>query len=135
MNGMASISVAEYKRLLKQTKRIQRPEQEFHKEVADILDDLAPLFGFYWKHYPGGGVRSKTEAAIFKGLGVRPGVYDIQITPMGGIGHYIELKAEGRKTSTTQDQFAEEMESRGCPCAVVDTIDGLWRVLRKWKLA
>ena len=133
----ADMSLADYKREMKADKRMNRPEQELvHKPVAAMLRHLAPIHRFWWGHYPAGGVRSKTEAAIFKGLGVVPGVADILIIPQGGKAHWIELKAPGRKakTTSTQDAFGETMMVLGCQWAVCDSVEEVHSLLKKWGL-
>jgi hypothetical protein len=51
----------------------------------------------YAFHCPNGGARSKVEAAILKGLGVRAGVPDI-IAIRDGRAYALELKAPGAET-------------------------------------
>jgi hypothetical protein len=47
----------------------RRPEQQFDKAVLDHLT-WRGVPGLFVAHYPAGGWRSSTEAAIFKSLGV-----------------------------------------------------------------
>ena len=70
--------------MIRTKNRIARPEQLLHRAVADYLTLVSRAGRFWWCHYPAGGARSKIEAAIFKGLGVRAGIYDIIIIAPGG---------------------------------------------------
>lgn len=56
---------------------------------------------------PNGGKRSKVEAAIMKGLGVRAGVPDICVLCRDGTVVFLELKsAKGTTTAAQKDWLA-----------------------------
>ena len=59
-----------------------------------VLGDIC--VGDYFVHTPNGGARSKTEAAIFKGQGVRAGWpdYTLYLPRCGWHGAVLELKAD-----------------------------------------
>ena len=71
----------------------KRAEDALQRDVARLLDYALPPDAV-WFHAPNGGGRSKVEAAIFKGLGVKPGVPDLIILYRGRC-LAIELKAPG----------------------------------------
>ncbi|HEY3643174.1 MAG TPA: hypothetical protein VGL31_18920 [Xanthobacteraceae bacterium] len=48
------------------------------RAIAELLA-YAAAPGVIWDAVPNGGWRSKTEAAIFAGLGVKPGVGDLAL--------------------------------------------------------
>ena len=50
---------------------MNRPEQELQRAVVQLLS-YAAVPGLIWYAVPNGGWRSKVEAAIFAGLGVKP---------------------------------------------------------------
>lgn len=74
--------------------------------------------GQYLFAIPNGGKRGRTEAARFKGLGVRAGVSDLffSFPSMGKHGLYIEMKApkpHGSNVSDNQKEFQRKMRSVG----------------------
>lgn len=71
-------------------------------------------------HIPNGGKRSKSEAARFKAMGVKPGVSDIFLPAPRGKYHglYIELKAKDGKVSKEQKDFLTAVKEQGY-CAYV----------------
>ena len=60
--------------------------------------------GLLWFHVPNGGRRTPVEAAIFSGLGVRPGVSDL-ILLRDGRAFALELKTERGRPTAAQMQF------------------------------
>lgn len=67
-------------------------------------------------HIPNGGARSKTEAAILKGLGVMPDVSDVLVPlpiPGGPAGLWLELKAPGKEPTHEQFVFLADMAEAG----------------------
>lgn len=97
----------------------RRPEQDLQRGVAQLLDAA----GFLWCHVPNGGARSRTEAAIMNGMGVKAGVPDIlifappprmrgyELRPLSGVA--IELKAGSNRETPAQVRWAEELEAAG----------------------
>lgn len=110
---------------------MKRLEQELHKTIAEYLDKLAPVNEFWWCHVPNGGARSKIEASILKGLGVKPGVADILIIKAGR-AYWIELKSPRGSQSDTQHSFELQMYRCGCPYVVVRSLDMAIGTLRGW---
>ena len=74
----------------------RHPEQDLQRTVAAWLDIQQRLGRLLYYAIPMGGARSKTEAAIFKGLGVKAGVPDIALVFPGGRAAFIELKLAAR---------------------------------------
>lgn len=72
-------------------------------------------------HIPNGGKRSKSEAARFKAMGVKPGVADLflPVARCGYHGLYIELKALDGKVSAEQKNFLAAAKEQGFLCAVM----------------
>lgn len=102
-------------RTKKRTKR--QVEQENQRLLCQYLDAC----GADYCHPANGGQRSKVEAAIFKGIGVKAGVPDILIfsvpprqpTPGTVRGIAIELKSPGGKTSPEQDEWTRRLRGNG----------------------
>jgi hypothetical protein len=93
----------------------KRPEQELQKQIARVLDTvLKPEV--VWFHVPNGGKRSAVEGAIFKAMGVKPGIPDIIITWLGPDGPLvlaIELKAGKGKPSDNQVIMMDRLSQCG----------------------
>ena len=66
-------------------------------------------------HIPNGGKRSKTEAAIFKAMGVKAGVPDLclPVARGGFAGLYIEMKYGKNKPTDNQKQWIADLKSEG----------------------
>ena len=100
--------------------RRRRPEQALHRACAQFLDIALPSDSV-WFHPPNGGARSPVEAAIFKGLGVKPGVPDLVIVHRGRF-IAIELKSEDGRLTPAQKAMHERLRLAG---AVVTTAKSL----------
>lgn len=118
-----------------------QPEQDFvHRPIAQYLDLVCKQAGFWWTTFPGGGKRSKVEAAIFKGLGVKSGVADILIIAPNGKAYWAECKVPKtpttRKTYQSDDQIYFECIclTLGCPYIVVRSVDDMKAALTDWGL-
>lgn len=88
-------------------------------------------------HVPNGGKRTKAEAAIFKAMGVRAGVFDYIVLMPGIDGDhpyagFIEIKDKDGRMSEAQRQFKIEVESMGFMTAVVRSLDEWVEVLERW---
>lgn len=89
---------------------------------------------------PNGGARSKIEAAIMKGLGVKRGVPDIIVctrTPKmieaGKVAIAIEMKARtGGKASPEQKAWIEVLRGQGWIADVCKGFDEAHRLLIEW---
>lgn len=74
-------------------KKNRQPEQEIQRAVVQHIKARG-VKGLVWFAIPMGGVRSKIEAAIMKGLGSRAGVSDLYFLH-NGISYFLELKRVG----------------------------------------
>ena len=89
-------------------------------------------------HVPNGGQRSRIEAAIMNGLGVRPGVPDLLVfdRPPGNrdaLGAAIELKRrKGGKVSDSQWLWLAQLEARGWLTAVCEGAEAAIAQLEAW---
>lgn len=114
---------------------VKRPEQDIQRAVFQHLAarSMPGVFAF---HCPNGGKRSKIEASIFKGLGVRSGVPDVIVLYRSQI-FGLELKASSGRLTPIQRQTLNEMEVAGARTAVAKSLDEalvtleFWGVLRR----
>lgn len=106
-------------------KRSARPEQDAGAllvkwiDLVVLPDGLRP--GLFFYHVANGGGRSRVEAGILKGQGVRAGWPDYCLDlPAGGYhGLRLELKAlDGPKPPDHQLEILERLESVGFKCCV-----------------
>lgn len=108
------------------------PEQAIQRAVVQHLERRGAS-GLFWFAIPNGGWRSKTEAAILKGQGVRAGVPDLCLIHEGK-PYFLELKAEGGKASIKQTLAALELESAGARVGMAVGLDNALAVLESWGL-
>ena len=81
---------------------------------AEIMRERWPELGLM-HHIPNGGKRSKSEAARFRGMGVRAGVSDIYLpcARCGYHGLYVEMKALDGQVSREQGVFLAAVSEQG----------------------
>jgi hypothetical protein len=82
-------------------------------------------------HCPNEGKRSPRRGAQLKIEGMTPGVSDVFI-PMavaGWHGYWLELKAHGKKPSTSQIQFLADMDGQGYATGWTDNLDAAMSML------
>lgn len=91
--------------------RRKQPEADLQRAICQHLDARgAP--GLVWWHCPNGGARSKAEASIMAGLGVKRGVSDLHFFRRGVFG-VLELKALGQKPTDDQNLFMQSIRDTG----------------------
>jgi hypothetical protein len=84
-------------------------------------------------HPANGGWRSRVEAAILKGMGVRAGVPDI-IAIKGGRCYALELKAAGGRLTPVQRDAHAALVAAGAAVAVAYGLDDALAQLEAWGL-
>ena len=104
------------------------PEQQLHRAVTHFLRVAVPE-RVVWFHVPMGGARSKTEAAIFKGLGAKAGVPDLCFVHDGAV-FFIELKTQKGRLSKAQRDMIERLRMAGAQTYVCRDVPSVARVLR-----
>ena len=97
-------------------------------EYLRIMENLRKLAFF---HPANGGGRSRVEAKIFNGLGVRPGVPDLVLLIPGGRAAFIELKAGAGRLSAAQVAFKMQVETLGFRYAECRSVDEVERFVRR----
>jgi hypothetical protein len=108
------------------------PEQIIQRAVCEHLRQRGAR-GIVWWHTPNGGRRSRVEAAIFSGLGVRPGVSDI-ILLHSGQAYALELKSEQGRPTAAQMNFITEFRAAGGEGEIANGLDEALRTLETWGL-
>jgi hypothetical protein len=117
--------------MLRQRRR-QRPEAQIQRAVFQHLRARgAP--GMFAFHPANGGYRKPIEAAIFKGLGVVPGVPDV-FAVHDGRCFAMELKAEGRDATAKQLACIEALREAGAFTAITEGLDRALACLEAWGL-
>lgn len=112
---------------------MKRPEQEIQKAILHFIRVQYPAAIVF--HIPNGGARTKIEAAILKGQGVRPGVADLCVLwANGGVG-FLEVKADNGRLSMVQVVFAYDCYKLGIPWACVRSVDEAQDALKAWGCA
>lgn len=111
---------------------MRRDEQAIQRTVFQHLA-ARPATGTFAFHVPNGGARSRTEAAILKGLGVVAGVPDI-IAVRDGRMFALELKAPGGTTSADQDAAQAALHAAGATVATATGLDEALAQLEAWGL-
>jgi hypothetical protein len=109
-----------------------RPEQQIHRAVVQHLRQRgAP--GLVFIHPANGGFRRPIEAAVFRGLGVRPGASDLLLWHEGK-SYALELKAPGGRPTVAQLEFLSDMENAGAFTCMTEGLDRALKVLESWGL-
>jgi hypothetical protein len=112
--------------------RRARPEQTIQAALCEHLRRRA-VPKCFWFHTPNGGARTAVEGAIFKSLGLRPGVPDIVLV-RDGRTYGLELKAPGGRSSEAQIRAHEELRAAGAEVAVCVGLDAAIKQLGDWQL-
>jgi VRR-NUC domain len=113
------------------TRRAQ-PEACLQRSVIAQLQWRARP-GVWWTHIPLGGLRSKIEGAILRGLGTARGTPDLLIVA-DGKAHFLELKSAGGRATDAQRQCHEALRAAGAEVAVAHGIDEALAWLEVWNL-
>ena len=108
-------------------------EDQLHRAVVEMLPYAFPKLLFW--HTPNGGSRHKTEAARFRGLGVRAGVPDLVFILGDGRVAFIEIKRPRGYLTPPQLAFIAELRRRDVPVAVCRTVDEVRTTLDAWQLS
>lgn len=80
-----------------------------------------------------GGKRSRIEASILKGMGVKPGMPDVHILHDGRL-HMIEFKRQGGRATPIQREMAEILIKAGAFYCLCDSLDEAIAITRRWGL-
>jgi hypothetical protein len=112
--------------------RRQHPEDQIQRAVFEHLRvrGAPDVFAF---HVPNGGWRSRIEAAILEGLGVRAGVPDV-IVVKNGRTYALELKTPGGRLTEAQYAAHAALRTAGAAVATSFSLDDALAQLERWGL-
>jgi hypothetical protein len=113
-------------------RRRSRPEDAIQRAVFQHLAARAAP-NVYAFHVPNGGHRKPIEAAILKGLGVRPGTPDVFLVREGRC-YALELKAEDGRPTEAQLAAIAALERAGAFTSVTYGLDRALATLEAWGL-
>lgn len=108
--------------------RRARPEDALQRAVVQYLAVALPEDAVFFA-IPLGGARSKVEAAIMQGLGVRAGLADLCVI-WRGFTLFIELKADRGSLSPEQIEMADRLQRAGAWCYCARSVDDVATILR-----
>jgi hypothetical protein len=113
---------------------MRRKQNEASLQRA-VLEHLAwrGVPGLFAFHCPNGGYRTAIEAAIFKSLGLIPGVPDLLLVYDGRL-YALELKTKHGRLTQTQIETHERMRRAGAIVATAQGIAEALAHLERWQL-
>lgn len=109
-----------------------KPEQNFHIQVADLLTRCLPKDALF-HHSPNGGMRNVIEAVNFKKMGTKAGFPDIIIIYQRR-AYFIELKAPGQYLSDEQRDIHARLQDCGAAVETCRTIEQIANRLHAWDI-
>ena len=108
-------------------------EADIQRAVCQHLN-ARPVCGLVWFAVPNGGWRHHVEAAIFSGLGVRPGVADL-ILLHDATFFALEIKAHSKsRVSPAQRKFIADVKQAGGRAEIGFGLNDCLRKLEAWGL-
>ena len=114
----------------------RRVEQTIQQAVVQHLR-LRGAPGLVFFHVPlnkhGTGRKFHIQGAIAQSMGARAGVSDL-ILVRNGTPYALELKAEGGRTSESQDDFLADWKAAGGYGMVAEGLDKALKILECWGL-
>ena len=108
----------------------RHPEQDIQRAVFEHLA-ARPARGVFAFHVPNGGWRSRVEASVLKGIGVRAGIPDI-IAVKDGRAYGLELKAPGERLTAVQRDAHVALSEAGATLETARGLDDALVVLERW---
>src|SRR5262245_58404644 len=100
---------------------MSRPEQQIQRAVFEHFRMRAAPGVIAW-HTPNGGWRSKAEASILAGLGVRSGMPDVFALRNGRL-FALELKPDGGRLTESQEQTLIALRAAGAEATHTHGLD------------
>jgi hypothetical protein len=85
-----------------------------------------------WTAFPAGELRDKATAGKLKGMGLKPGFFDMLFIDPDGVHHWLELKVGRNRLSEAQAAFSLCMQARRVPCEVARSIEEALAILSGW---
>jgi hypothetical protein len=116
-------------------RRRNRPEDVMQRAVCQFWALAYPETWAKTFHPPNGlAAKNPKLAGIFKGLGVKPGVFDLNCIARRGSfnGFALELKDTRGRASDSQNDWAERYLSEGWSVTVAFSLDAALRAIRDY---
>lgn len=113
---------------------MRRPEQALQKSAVQLLQVYENRGLLAYCAVPNGGYRSKVEAAILAGMGVRSGAPDLIVWTRDAHSFGIELKAGKGSESDAQILFRSTLETLGHRVYICWSLEEIEAVLRLEKV-
>lgn len=104
-------------------------EDDLAMQVADLLQRVCPI---PWWHVPNGGVRHPREAARFKRMGVKAGVFDLHFLLAHGRLAVIELKVKPNRLTPEQTGFGNAVVTGGGRAGIAHSVAEVVELLEGW---
>lgn len=130
-----AIAQADVNAIASNKKKRAHPEDDIQRACCQFWELCYPATWNMTFHPPNGlAAKNKKLAAIFAGLGVKPGVFDLICLARRGpfSGFALELKAPGRGTTTAQDEWRARFIAEGWFAAVADSVDKALQIIREY---
>jgi hypothetical protein len=130
-----AIAQADVTAIASNKKKREHPEDDIQRACCQFWELCYPTTWHMTFHPPNGlAAKNKKLAGIFKGLGVKPGVFDLICVARRGpfSGFALELKAPGRVTTTGQDEWRARFIAEGWFTAVADSVDKALQIIRDY---
>lgn len=109
-------------------------ESKLQQSCVRWFDYQYPRYRLNLFAIPNGGRRSKIEAAIMKGEGVRAGVADLFLAVPNGKYHglFIEMKTESGRQTDTQKEFEKAVTAQGYSYTICRNFESFVNVVSDW---
>lgn len=125
-----------------EAKRMKREEDALQRQQVQYLRILEAQGRLLFFAVPNGGKRSKIEAAIMKGLGVRAGVpdmvimwnrtHDNSVINPGRIGFIENKRQNGGRLSPDQAQWLTALNTQRHHTAIIKNFEEFLNTLQNW---
>ena len=111
--------------------RDRNAEARIQAATVEWIRTVAPDLVF---HPPNGGLRSKSEAARLKWIGMLAGIPDLVVLGRDGQSWLIEVKAEHGTLSSEQRAMRDRCTALRIPFVVAKSIDDVRRAFEIWEI-
>lgn len=121
--------------IVRPRKRRAHPEDAIQRAVCDFWSNAYPATWAKTFHCPNGlAAKNRKLAAIFAGLGVKPGVLDLLCIARRGEfnGFALELKSKHGRVSDSQKQWRAYLVSEGWSVGVANSLDVALALVRAY---
>lgn len=106
-------------------------EQALHRAVVQALQEHCYPY-WAWFHVPNGAPTNAVTGARMKAMGLKPGIPDLVLVAPDNTVRFLELKREGGKLSTAQQEFQTFCIAHGHQHAVAEALRDALAILHDW---